>query len=634
MAVKEVKKKELKYSEKDITYFANDVEKIQQKPAMYIGDTASSGYLKVVLEPLDNAVDEFRAGRNSYVAVDVDTKTGIITVSDKGGGIPVGIHPKAKISTLVHIFTALQSSGKIKSSAYKHSSGTHGVGVTATNSVSEFLECWTYRKTDGGWHYVKFENGKVKGKVEKSKAPPTKEKLGTVIRFKHNNKYFSVKKFSKTELLQWCEVTSYLNAGLEIKCTIDGKIKEWKSKQGLLDYVDKQLLEMEQTNICKNVFSYKGEAEGASLELCFAFTNADGIHIQSHANSVLNIDKGVHYDALESTFAKCLKNYGPKLKFTPKDCMDGLIGILNFNIDDAQFNNQAKNKLVDTRVKEIAIPLLTEALTEFFAKNRKFAIDWAKRASELRKKTEQFLDSKLLVKNVKAAKLKLSAKLAGVTGKCKPEDCELYLVEGDSAGGSSKAARDNDTQAVMPLKGKPLNVLEATLESIQKNVEIATLLAAIGIDPNNLGNPQVVKNMPYGKIIYLADADVDGSHINTLLSCVIYAFCYEMFERGMIYIVKAPEYLARFKDKAYFANSRKEIIEKLRSAGSTAPEKIDVTHLKGWGEIDAEDLKTVAMNPKTRELIQIKACKNSKGKIEFEGVMKAGVLRKKLFGVS
>lgn len=628
-------KKELKYTEDDITFFKNDVEKIQQKPSMYIGDTAKAGYLKVILEPLDNSVDEFRAGRNTFVHLDVDTKTGILTVKDNGVGIPVGIHKKAKISTLTHIFTALQSSGKINSSAYKNSAGTHGIGVTATNAMSEFLECWTYRKDSGGWHYTKFENGLEKVKVAKVKGSPDKSKSGTIIRFKHNNKYFNTSKISKSALKEWFEITSYLNAGLELKLTIDGKSETWKSKQGLIDYVEKQLQEQEQTNICKNIFSFSSDQEkDGSIEFALAFTNLDGINIQCHTNSVLNVDKGVHYDTFRTAFHKLLKNYAPKSKFTADDALDGVLGMLNFNINDAQFNNQAKNKLVDIRVKDIATPLIENAVNEFLTKNRKFAMDWAKRAGELRKKTEQFLDAKGLVKNIKNAKVKLSAKLAGVSGKCKPEDCELYLVEGDSAGGSSKAARDKDFQAVMPLKGKPLNVLEAKIESIQKNEEIATLLAAIGIDPTKLGTEQVTKNMPYGKIIYLADADVDGSHINTLLSGVIYKFCYEMFEKGMVYIVKAPEYLARFKDKTYFAATRKEMIEKLSKAGSTAPEKIDVTHLKGWGEIDAEDLKQVAMNPASRELIKIKACKNSKGKTEFEGVMKAGILRKKLFGVS
>lgn len=630
-----VSKKPLSYNEDDITFFKNDIEKIQQKPSMYIGDTAKSGFLKVILEPLDNSVDEFRAGRNSFVHLDVDTKTGIFTVTDGGVGIPVGIHKKAKISTLTHIFTALQSSGKINSKAYKNSAGTHGIGVTATNAMSEFLECWTYRKDDGGWYYTRFENGVEKVKVGKTKTVHNKAKSGTIVRFKHNKKYFSTTKISKSSLKEWFEITSYLNAGLELKLTIDGKSETWKSKQGLIDFVEKQLVANEQTNICKNVFSYSSDTDkDGSIEFAFAFTNLDGINIQCHTNSVLNIDRGNHYDVFRTAFHKILKNYAPKSKFTADDALDGVLGILNFNINDAQFNNQAKNKLVDVRVKEIATPLVEAAINEFLTKNRKFAMDWAKRAGELRKKTEQFLDAKGLVKNIKAAKLTLSTKLAKVNGKCKPEDCELYLVEGDSAGGTAKRARLKDRQAVYPLKGKPLNVMEAKIEVIQKNEETASLLAAIGIDPNKLGEPQDIKKLAYGKIIYLADADVDGSHINTLLSANFYKFAYSLFEMGMIYIVKAPEYLAFFKNKTYFAQTRKEMLEILNKAGSTNPEKVVVTHLKGWGEISAKNLKEVAFDLETRELIQIKPFKNSKGKITFEGIMKAGLIRKKLFGVS
>lgn len=634
-------KKVLDYNEDDITFFKNDVEKIQQKPSMYIGDTSKSGFLKVILEPLDNSVDEFRAGRNNFVSLDVDTKSGICTVTDSGVGIPVDFHKKIlketgkKVSTLTHIFTALQSSGKINSKAYKNSAGTHGIGVTATNALSEFLECWTYRKDSGGWHYTKFENGIEKVKVGKVKSGFNKEKSGTIIRFKHNPKYFSKVKFSKSSLQDWFEITSYLNAGLELKLTIDGKSQVWKSKQGLIDYVTKQLQENEQTNICKNIFSYSSDTDkDGSIEFALAFTNMDGINIQCHTNSVLNIDRGNHYDVFRTAFHKILKNYAPKAKFTADDALDGVLGILNFNINDAQFNNQAKNKLVDIRVKEIAQPLVEAAITEFFTKNRKFAMDWAKRASELRKKTEQFLNSKQLVKNAKAAKTTLSEKLAAVTGRAKPEDCELYLVEGDSAGGSAKAGRCKDTQAVFPLKGKPLNVMEAEIDKIQKNVEIATLLSAIGLNLDKLGTDQVIEKLPYGKIIILADADVDGSHINALLCGVFYMFAPQLFKEGKIFVALTPEYIARFKDKPYFSKTRKEMVEILRKAGAKNPETINITHLKGLGELEAKDLEYLAMNKTTRKLVRIDFCKNEKGRLEFEGIIKAGPIRKKLFGVS
>jgi DNA gyrase subunit B len=634
---KEKVTKQRSYNESDITFFAHDVQKIQKKPSMYIGDTSKSGFHKVVFEPLDNSVDEFRAGRNSFVSLSVDTKSGVFTVMDGGVGIPVGIHAAIlketgkKVSTLTHIFTALQSSGKMDSKAYKNAAGTHGIGVTATNAMSEFLEVWTFRKGDGGWHHTKFENGLEKVKVQKVKSPPIKIKSGTIVQFKHNKKYFSHTKISKSILQDWFEITSYLNPGLELTLTIDGKAKTWKSKNGLIDYVEKKLVENEQTNICKNIFAYSSDTEkDGSIEFALAFTNLDGINIQCHTNSVINEDRGTHYDTFRTAFHKILKNYAPKSKFTADDALDGVIGILNFNINDAQFNNQAKNKLVDVRVKEIAVPLVEAAINEFLTKHRKFAIDWAKRAGELRKKTEQFLDSKQLVKNTKAAKLKLSLKLADVSGKYPPKDCSLFIVEGDSAAGSAKQARNGDIHAIFPLKGKPLNVMEAKLEKIMGNIEVATILAAVGIDVTKLGSDECLKPLKYHKIIFLADADVDGLHINCLLVGLIYSFAPQLIEKGYVYSVVAPEYKAVYKNILYFGSSLSDIRKKLAKVGADL-EKVSVRHLKGWGELNPADLKVAAFSDDTK-LLKFKPLKD-KTKLKIEGILKAGLERKKLFGI-
>lgn len=614
-----------KYSEKDVTYFSNDIEKIRAKPNMYVGATDANGIFNIIREALDNAVDESRAGRNKLVKLVFDTKNQEAYVIDAGVGIPVKKHPKAKISTLTHIVSALQSSGKIKSEAYKNSIGTHGVGITAANALSEVFEVWTYRKDAGGWHHTKFEEGVEKSPVKKTKKlPKIAAKRGTIIKIKPSQKYFGKAKLDTKKIDEWCEITSFLNRGLEVSFVCDGKERKWVSKNGLSDYLDKQIKDLSAELIGKKPFVYTSP----NVEIALAFTNTDGDNIDYYTNTVRNIEGGVHADAMLRALKASLKNYGPKLTYADKDLLDGVVGILNYNIDDAQYDSQTKEKLVDGRVKQACYDELLEAFTEYFRSNRTFAMAWVKRAAEIRKHTQNFLKNKKLVANVRKAKVELSTKLAAVSGKVAPEHCELFLVEGDSAGGSAKRARNNDTQAVFPLKGKPLNVMEAEPDKILANTEIATILAAIGVD---IQSDDPTNKMPYGKIIFLADADADGKHINTLLLTVFWRFAPDLIRKGMVYSVKSPEYLGRYKNKTVFGSSRKSVLKKLN-----APEgaRVEVKHIKGWGEMDAEDLEIAAMLPGHRTLYQIQYPKDKKKAARFQALMgKKADFRKQLMGV-
>jgi len=617
-----------KYTESDVTYFSNDIEKIQAKPNMYVGSTSAIGIFGIFREVFDNAVDEHRAGRNTKVDIIFDKNKQEVFVIDAGVGIPVKTHPKAKISTLTHIVTALQSSGKINSEAYKNAAGTHGVGITATNALSEEFEVWTYRKDSGGWHHTLFKNGKEISKVKKTSKVPFKLKSGTVVRVIPSKKFFGDAKLDIKKVAEWCELTSFLNRGLKLSLQVGDKKKEWVSKNGITDYLEKKVADLKCTLEHKKYFTYTSE----NIEISLAFTDAEGANIDFFTNTVRNIEGGVHADAMIKAMKAALKPFGPKLSYTDKDLFDGVVGLLNYNINDAQFDSQTKEKLVDTRVAKPALDELTKAFTEFFMSNRTFGYAWVKRAAEIRKRTSEFLKSKKLVKNVKDAKLKISTKLAAVNGKAKPEDCELYLVEGDSAAGTAKLARNHDTQAVFPLKGKPLNVMEAPIDRIQANVEIATILAAIGLD---LSSENPTAKMPYGKIIMLADADSDGKHITTLLLTVFWKFAPELFEKGCIYSVKSPEYLTRWKDKVFFGSSRKSVLAKARKAGAPKNAKLVVNHLKGWGEIGAKDLKVSAMLPGKRKLYKVNPPNTKDGKIRFESLMGKNVeYRKSLMGVA
>lgn len=614
-------KKVKQYSEKDVSYFSNDVEKIRAKPNMYVGATDDAGVFHINKEAWDNVIDEFRAGRNKLLRIVHNTKTQETFTVDDGAGIPVKKHPKAKISTLTHIVTSLQSSGKINSDAYTNSTGTHGVGITAANALSAHFEVWTFRKDAGGWHHTSFEEGTETSAVKAAKKVPFKQKSGTIIRIVPSKKFFGKSKMDVEAVRKWCEVTSYLNSGLKVQFCVDGEEQEWLAKNGLQEYLDKMVADTGANRIGKKDFVFSAP----NLEIAFAFTDNNGEGVRYYTNTIPNIEGGVHEIASSKAFVESIKNYGPRLSFTQKDLLDGVVGFLNYNIQEPQFDSQTKEKLVDKRVPQECFDTLHEAMADWFMSNRTFAKEWVKRASEIRKFAQSFLKNKKMIATVKKAKMKLSAKLADVSGEYGPEHCELFLVEGDSAGGSAKNARDPHRQAVFPLKGKPLNTMEADPEQIMKNEEIATILAALGID---IGSEEPTKKLPYGKIIMMADADVDGKHINTLLLTAFYRFAPDLFEQGMIFSVKSPEYLARHKGKTVFGSSRKSVLKKLGN-----PKGATVAHLKGWGEMDADDLRVAAMDPETRVLYQIKPVQKTDG-TQFEQLMGTKAdYRKKILGI-
>ncbi|MFA5669389.1 MAG: toprim domain-containing protein [Balneolaceae bacterium] len=617
------------YSAKDVSYFANDIAKIQAKPTMYIGPLNKQGLFNIVREALDNSLDESRAGRNPYIGFVFDSKKQEAFIIDEGVGIPVEKHPKAKISTLTHIVTALQSSGKIKSDAYKNSGGTHGVGITAANALCSEFEVWTFRKKEGGWHHTKFVEGKEKSPVKKvsSSKLPFKRKSGTIVRMVPNSSFFKKEKLDVNQIHRWAELSSYLNRGIKIGVSIDGsEEKIYHSKEGLPEYVDKKVKEFEAEYFHKKVFTLYSD----NVEISIAFTDANGDNIEYYTNSIANIEGGEHQKACVKAFKEAIKTYGnSRMKYSDKDLFDGIVGILNYNIQEPEFDSQTKEKLVDTRVAQACYDTLYEAFREFFMQNRSFTKNWLKRATEIHQRHQGLLKDKKLAAGIKNQKAVLSKKLADVTGKIAPEHCELYLVEGDSAGGSAKKARDIHRQAVFPLKGKPLNVMDAQPEKIINNVEVQTILAAIGVD---LSLEVPTSNMPYGKIIIMADADVDGKHINTLLQTVFYKFAPELIEQGRIFVLRGPEYLARYKGKTVFGSSKKSVLKKL-GLKSEDKKRAEIRHIKGWGEMNPEDLAIAGMES-TRTLYQLQPM-GKKEISNFEALMgKKPAYRKKLLGVS
>lgn len=499
------------YNEASIVYHKEDTAKIRARPNMYIGPTDSSGIFTLVREACDNAVDEFLAGRNNYVHIyhEIENGSPIFTVVDRGVGIPVGIHAKAKISALTIVLTSLQGGAKMddRGGAYASSIGTHGVGIKATNALSSQFKVWTHRKDSGGWWSTEFAAGLEKAKPAKTKAPKlpngTIADSGTIIRFTPDKTIFKAHKFNVKDLEMWMQLTSYMNPGLTVAYTNPkGKTVKLLSKRGVLDYLDKKVGELKCEMLGKPCHS-----SNAQMDLVLAWTNAEGCSVEFFTNTVRNVDGGVHATALFDALAKSLKPYQGNLEFTPTDLREGLVGVLNFKIASPKFSSQTKEKLVDERARPLCLEEAGRVLAEFWSKHKSMAKEVCKRAAELRKATADFLKNKLLVKNIKAASKSLPAKLGMAVG-CKPEDRELYIVEGDSAAGPCLRARFKKYQEVWPLKGKITNAMRESLSKVAGNADIAGIFAAIGLNPD--AKIKSVKSLRVGKVIFLADPDSDG----------------------------------------------------------------------------------------------------------------------------
>ena len=620
------------YTSDHITGFTRDLEKIQAKPTLYIGPTDSAGVFTLLRECLDNAVDEARAGRNDKIQVIIEGLQGPFYVLDAGVGIPVAQHKKMKISTLTHVLTNLQSSGKMKvGGAYKSAVGTHGVGIKATNALSSEFEVWTYRdnkaQKEKGWYYTKFLKGIEKQKVTSVKKPikfgSNTPKKGTLVKFTPDSAVFGKHKLDVKAVQHWAQMTAYMNSGLSISITANGKTKEYKSKDGIKAYLKDRIEKLNANPASKKFITHTSD----TLEMALAVTDVEGPQVEFFTNTVRNLEEGVHaddvYKALYDSLKPHAKLVAGKLPFTPTDLRDGLLGIVNYKIDAPQFDSQTKEKLVDQRVKGACYDEALKVFAKFWSENKSFAKEVVNRAAELRKKTADFLKDKKLVKSVNAAKKTMSLKLAGVTGNAPVDKRELFLVEGDSAGGNAKLARDKTFQAIYPLRGKPLNVMEAAKDKVNNNAEVVGLLAAIGID---MDGKKKDTGISYGKIIALADPDVDGKHINTLIMAVFWRFMPSLFAKGHIYIVKAPLYKTRHKGKVYFGMTKEDLY---KQAGT---DKCVATYIKGWGEVSKDDM-WVALDPKYRKLYKVESPDRKQAK-EFEAMLgKDASYRKQLLGV-
>ena len=599
------------------------LEAVRKRPGMYLGDPHDGSALHhCIWEVVDNSVDEHLAGHTSLIEVNLH-KDGSLSVRDYGRGIPVGIHEEYGISAAEVIMTKLHAGGKFDNSSYKVSGGLHGVGVSAVNAVSEWMEMTIHR--EGLVYHQRYEAGvPVKPVEEIGNCTDT----GTLIKFKPDLTIFTeITDFEFDQIDTRLKETSFLNAGLEIVITDERDEENNVSKHhyegGLAEFVtqinsNREVMHQEVIQINGEKNTEKGPV---TIELALQWSDAFSETIFCYTNIIRNKDGGTHMTGLRGALTKSVNNYAKKKKLlkgnslSGDDVREGLSAIVSVKHPDPSFSSQTKDKLVSSEVTSIVETVVYEKLGEFFEENPsvgKLIVDKALLASKAREAARKARD--LTRRKGVLEGGGLPGKLADCQSR-DPSECEVYLVEGDSAGGSAKTGRDRRIQAILPLRGKILNVerQRRNLVKVFQNNEIQTMIRALGAgvgNPSEEGAPDEgefdTTKLRYSKIIIMTDADIDGAHIRTLMLTFLWRFMRPAISEGHVYIAQPPLYQltkGRISKYAYSDEERDEIIEQLR--GENPNTKIGVQRYKGLGEMNPEQLWETTMNPETRTMLKV-----------------------------
>lgn len=613
-----------RYSEKSIKVLKG-LEGIRKKPAMYIGPVDSHGIFTILRECMDNAVDEFYAKRNKEMTVEV-LKNGFFAVHDAGEGIPVNKHAQEKVSTLEVILSNLHAGGKLeKSDAYKHTRGTHGVGIKATNALSEKLFVFTCRKNK--WYSIAYKKGVITQKIKKINYKDCfykpKYKKGTLIIFKPDKSIFKGK-IDLNNIRQWAQTTAYLSAGFKINLNLLGKKETYIFKKGIVDYINSFVKKNKCSKLGEKILHIKNE----NIDLALVYTDIDGNHLSGYCNGLNQVDGGNHINTCLSVIYQTLSKHADKKNsFSRDEAVDGIVGIVNFKVDNPMFSSQTKDKLVDTRFDELNKKLLVKFFTDYWNKNKTLAKKICKKASMLRGVKEQFTIQKQAIRELnkrKDSNTKMPGKLA-IVKNCSVKERELYIVEGESASGTAKGARMTTPyrfQETLGLKGKIINAYKTKDEKILSSEEVLNILTAIGFNPKEK-NP--VDKLRVGKIILLSDPDPDGYHINTLLLSLFSRLMPSIYKKGMVYAILSPKYILNENGKQYFSSTLKGLQKYSKNYEKA-------TYIKGWGEVSATALRQIAFNTKTRKLLKIKSKQHCIS--DMQKLMGLDItMRKKLLGI-
>ncbi len=599
------------------TYDSNDLvvleglDAVRMRPGMYIGTTGIKGLHHLLWEIVDNSIDEVANGYGNKIEV-ILHKDGSASVKDNGRGIPVSPHPKLKISGVEVVFTQLHAGGKFSDKTYKYSGGLHGVGASVTNALSRYLEVTVCK--EGKKYYARFESVEKAGKVKSGiTINPLKEigiskESGTYVRFLPDDRVFKDITFDKSIVMERLRENAYLNKGINIEFEDerDGTKVQFCYEGGVKDFVSN--LTMDKNPLFVPPIYIEGEVEDTDVQLALQYTNSYTENIFSYVNNIPTPEGGTHEVGFKTALTKVLNDFTKRnnlikekdIAFIGDDFREGLTAVLSIKMKNVQFEGQTKTKLGNPEARSRIESVCTEKLTDFFLSKKNenignIIIEKAKGAAKVRVAAKRAKDITRSKNSIEGSML--IGKLASCSGK-NPEINEIFIVEGDSAGGSAKQGRDRFFQAILPLRGKPLNSEKKRIDQVLANEEIRTIIGALG---TGIGEDFKIENLKYNKIIILSDADQDGAHIRAILLTFFFRYMKELITEGHIYIGLPPLYKVSIKDEdKYFYTD-----EELKEFTSKITKSYTLQRYKGLGEMNPEQLWETTMSPKTRSMVRV-----------------------------
>ena len=582
------------------------IEHVRKRPAMYIGDIHSRGLHHLVYEIVDNSIDETLAGFNDYIHVTMNPD-GSVTVTDRGRGIPVDMHPVKKKSALELVMTVIGAGGKFDKGAYKVSGGLHGVGASVVNALSEWCEVEVSR--DGKVFRQTYKRGVPQGNVAEVGVT---DQRGTKVTFKPDHEIFKTTEFRKDIIIDRMRELAFLNSNLRIIVQdTEGVEETFHFEGGLKEFV--RFTDSNRLGLIKEPIFLSGERDSTMVEIALQYNDSYQENVFSYVNNINTHEGGTHVTGFRKALTRTLNAYAQKndllknlkIALTGDDYKEGLTAVISVKVPEPQFEGQTKTKLGNSETQSIVESIVNEQLAEFAESNPgtlKLIIEKVKGAAisrEAARKAKELTRRKSVLE---------SSGLPGKLADCSindPEHCELYIVEGDSAGGSAKQGRDRSFQAILPLKGKILNVEKARLHKMLENEEIKTIILALG---TSIGEEEFSpEKLRYGKIIIMTDADVDGAHIRTLLLTFFFRYMRSLIEAGKVYIAQPPLYLVKSGKEQQYAwdeDERMSIVESMKKL-QKAKANVNIQRYKGLGEMNPEQLWSTTMDPDHRSLLQV-----------------------------